>query len=105
ARRPAASGQQRHLRVSQVLDVRQQERLALFGPQALERPVDLLTPRCATGGMILCGGMERYFIRNEGPLTAPSPCAQRATPIHQTAKQPGTEPDRVVPPDQRTIRP
>jgi hypothetical protein len=71
----------------------------------LERSFDFLAPCAAIGGMFDRRSEQCSFVGDECACSTAATRADRATPIHQDAKQPGREPLRIFAPRQRSICP
>src|SRR5512146_3114467 len=65
-RRHADAGHPRHLLVSQLFDVLEQERLSLFRAQLLEGSLDLLAPGRAVLRVLLGSAEHRRLVNDEG---------------------------------------
>src|SRR3989442_7557815 len=97
-RRNPRAGQLRHLLVLQVLDVFEEERLAVFRRESGERPPDGVVPLRALGRAGKPSTVEGRVVPHE---QSPAPRRARAggpAPVDQDAVQPRAEPPRIAAP-------
>src|SRR5690348_1073894 len=96
----AHPGQLRHLLVSQLFDVLQQERFTLLGPQTTQRPLDLFAPGTTLGRMLLSRLVQGQIVADERPRPTSATCTNSAAAIYQNAKQPCAEPLGIFAPSE-----
>src|SRR5262249_53257538 len=97
-RRNAGAGQLRDLLVLEVLDVLEQERLAVLRVEPRQRAIDGIAPLQAIG-VITAGvgrAIQRIHIMHEHPAAPGRARAGRATTVDEDAVQPGAEARRIA---------
>src|SRR3990172_90251 len=104
-RRYALTRHLRHLLVTQVLHVLQEERFPLIGRQAVQRPPNRLPPGLVLGGMLHVGLRQRRLVGHHHPLAPGSLAANGAAAVDQDLEHPGAEPLRRGAPFQGPVRP
>jgi hypothetical protein len=97
------TGDQRHVFVSKVFNVFQQEGFPLIRVQPLQGAFQLFAPGSSFGGMVLGGSVKGDVIADKGPLTSTASGSGSPAAIGQDAEEPGREALGIITLGQRSI--
>jgi len=97
------TGDDRHVFVAQILHMLQQESFPLVFIESLQGAVQFFPPCLALGRMILSGTHECDVVVDERSLPSAPPRSGSPTAISQDAKEPWSEPLRIIAFGQRSI--
>ena len=97
------TGEHRHVFVTQILHMLQQESFTLVLIESLQSAFQFFPPCRALGRVILGGTHEGDLVVDEGSLPSAPPCSGSTAAIGQDAKEPGRETLRIITLGQRSI--